>query len=71
MDHKLIRTFVAVPVPEPVLALQKTLRSTIDPKRGKIKWVRPDQLHLTVKFIGDTPEGASPKKKGHAYYGPT
>ncbi|MDP6992081.1 MAG: RNA 2',3'-cyclic phosphodiesterase [Candidatus Marinimicrobia bacterium] len=58
MDHKLIRTFVAVPVPEPVLALQKTLRSTIDPKRGQIKWVRPDQLHLTLKFIGYTPESS-------------
>lgn len=58
MDHKLIRTFVAVPVPESVVALQKTLRATIDPKRGKIKWVRPDQLHLTLKFIGDTPESS-------------
>ncbi len=58
MAPNLIRTFVAVPVPESVFDLQNTLRSTIDPKKGKIKWVRRDQLHLTLKFIGDTPESS-------------
>ena len=58
MDHKLIRTFVAVPIPDSVIELQNSLRSTIHPKRGRIKWLRPDQLHLTLKFIGDTPESS-------------
>ena len=58
MDHKLIRTFVAVPIPDSVIELQKFLQCTIDLKRGPIKWVRSDQLHLTLKFIGDTPESS-------------
>ena len=58
MDHKLIRTFVAVPIPDSVIELQNSLQSTIHPKRGRIKWLRPDQLHLTLKFIGDTPESS-------------
>ena len=56
MDYKLIRTFVAIPVPEPVYELQETLKATVDPKTGKIRWVRKDQLHLTLKFLGDTTE---------------
>ncbi|MEA1881455.1 MAG: RNA 2',3'-cyclic phosphodiesterase [Candidatus Marinimicrobia bacterium] len=54
MDYKLIRTFVAIPVPELVYALQDSLKATVDPKIGKIRWVRKDQLHLTLKFLGDT-----------------
>ncbi|MDP6340019.1 MAG: RNA 2',3'-cyclic phosphodiesterase [Candidatus Marinimicrobia bacterium] len=54
MDYKLIRTFVAIPVPEPFFTLQDSLKSKVDPKKGKIRWVRKDQLHLTLKFLGDT-----------------
>ncbi len=56
MDYKLIRTFIAIPVPEPVFRLQDMLKSTVPEKTGKIRWVRKDQLHLTLKFLGDTSE---------------
>jgi 2'-5' RNA ligase len=32
------------------------LISTIDPKSGKIRWVRKGNLHLTIRFLGPTPE---------------
>ena len=56
MDYKLIRTFIAVPVPEPLFDLQEKLKATISEKTGKIRWLRKDQLHLTLKFLGDTTE---------------
>jgi 2'-5' RNA ligase len=56
MDHRLIRTFIAIPVPESVFVLQGNLKNTIAKKTGKVRWVKRDQLHLTLKFVGDTPE---------------
>ncbi len=56
MDYKLIRTFIAVPVSERLFNLQEKLKATISEKTGKIRWLRKDQLHLTLKFLGDTTE---------------
>ncbi len=56
MDHRLIRTFIAIPVPESVFVLQGNLKNTIAKKTGKVRWVKRDQLHLTLKFVGETPE---------------
>ena len=56
MDHRLIRTFIAIPVPESVFVLQENLKNTISKKTGKVRWVKGNQLHLTLKFVGDTPE---------------
>ena len=56
MDYKLIRTFIAVPVPEPLFNLREKLKATISEKTGKIRWLRKDQIHLTMKFLGDTTE---------------
>ncbi|MBT7191659.1 MAG: RNA 2',3'-cyclic phosphodiesterase [Anaerolineae bacterium] len=54
----LIRTFIAIPLPSP---LQKRiwretapLRDSIE--RGIIRWVPPENIHLTLKFLGNTPE---------------
>ena len=56
MYHRLIRTFIAIPVPESVFKLQSNLKNTISEKMGKVRWVKRDQLHITLKFVGDTPE---------------
>ncbi len=64
MDHRLIRTFIAIPVPESVFVLQGNLKNTIEKKTGKVRWVKRDQLHLTVKFVGDTPEESNDDVRG-------
>jgi RNA 2',3'-cyclic 3'-phosphodiesterase len=50
-----MRTFVAIPVPDAVraraVALQKEL-SRAAPGMG-VRWVRADQMHLTLKFLGE------------------
>jgi RNA 2',3'-cyclic 3'-phosphodiesterase len=49
-----IRAFLALDPPAEILArvgiLQERLRGLI---RGDIRWVRPEGIHLTLKFFGD------------------
>jgi 2'-5' RNA ligase len=45
------RLFVALALPGPVRA---TLASLTQPVPG-ITWTRPDQLHVTLRFLGDVP----------------
>lgn len=55
-----MRAFIAIPLPEAVLSelaqWQESLRSALDssPKGASIvKWVRPEGIHLTLKFLGE------------------
>lgn len=51
-----IRTFIALHLPP---AVEHTLLGTIHHYRprfpaGSVRWVRPDQLHVTLRFLGET-----------------
>lgn len=52
------RTFLAIPVgggaafPE----LSQHLQRNLQHEKRNINWCRTDQVHLTLKFVGDTPE---------------
>lgn len=52
-----LRTFIAVELSEEVKAqlrgLQGHLREQVSPQ--SVRWVRPEIIHLTLKFLGDTP----------------
>jgi RNA 2',3'-cyclic 3'-phosphodiesterase len=59
MSDEILRTFIAI-------ELDETLRSAIARVQGKfkrlappgsVKWVAPEGIHLTLKFLGDTPAG--------------
>jgi len=54
------RTFIAVPVPveEPLRKLLGELQHTFCEDR--IKWIEPENLHLTLFFFGDTDEEIIP-----------
>jgi len=60
-----IRAFIAVPLPHPLLdrlsALQRQLESQV-PSRS-VRWVRVEGIHLTLKFLGDTPTEKLPDIK--------
>ena len=58
MTEKLLRTFLAVPVPRDVSSKKNMLYSTLENVDGDINWVKNAQLHLTLKFLGHTPESA-------------
>jgi 2'-5' RNA ligase len=52
-----LRTFVAVELDEELkdnlAQLQHRLRDRVAPR--SVRWVRPEGIHLTLKFLGDTP----------------
>jgi len=60
-----IRTFIAIPLPHPVLeelaALQRQLERQCPPR--SVRWVRAEGIHLTLKFLGDTPTEKLPDIK--------
>jgi 2'-5' RNA ligase len=52
----MIRTFIAVPIPD---SLREVLSDTIFRLRDlypEIRWVRPEGIHLTLKFLGNIAE---------------
>ncbi|MGA2801412.1 MAG: RNA 2',3'-cyclic phosphodiesterase [Verrucomicrobiota bacterium] len=50
-----LRLFVAIPVPEAVrnevIRVQRELRRLVPP--DAIRWTKPEQFHLTLRFLGD------------------
>ena len=58
MSERLIRTFVSVSVPKELVNIQSMLKSTIEPKGVKVRWVMNGKMHLTLKFIGNTTQGS-------------
>jgi len=55
-----MRCFVAIDIPEDVRAalgdLQKEIAGRVDIRRGDVKWVEPEGMHLTLKFLGEVPD---------------
>ncbi len=51
-----IRAFIAVQLPDEVKdalgEVQRALKSRVSP--SAVRWVRPEQMHLTLFFLGDT-----------------
>ena len=52
-----MRCFIAIDIDEQIrkaLAnLQNELRSKVDIRKGDVKWVNPENIHLTLKFLGE------------------
>ena len=56
MSEFLLRTFISVSLPREIVNIKKMLQSTIHSKGAEIKWVRDGNMHLSLKFIGHTPD---------------
>ena len=61
------RLFVAVPLDEPAVRTVVSLveqvradRAQVAPDERDVRWVRMDGLHLTLRFLGPTPEADVP-----------
>jgi 2'-5' RNA ligase len=53
--HNELRVFIAIPLPSPVVNYLAELLSLFQnqiPEKS-IKWVRPENIHLTLKFLGN------------------
>jgi 2'-5' RNA ligase len=55
-----IRTFVAIEIPGSVKARATALIKELKQAAAKVTWVKPEQLHLTLKFLGDVPDSDVP-----------
>lgn len=60
----MLRTFLAIPVPA-TAELQQALQSLAGLGRA-VRAVKPETLHVTLKFLGDTPEEQVPAIAGAA-----
>jgi len=50
---KTIRTFIAIEIPENIISQFHELQESIKVYGFKIRWVRSENIHLTLKFLGD------------------
>jgi 2'-5' RNA ligase len=50
---KTLRVFIAVPMPEAVARFLKDTRTALEPSGMKARWVPVENIHLTLKFLGD------------------
>ena len=52
-----MRVFIAIDIDEQIRKalgrLQNKMRSKADIRKGDVKWVSPDVMHLTLKFLGE------------------
>jgi len=48
-----IRTFIAVDIPESVRDQIEEFQEKLKRFRAEVKWVRPENIHITLKFLGD------------------
>ena len=59
-----LRCFIAVEIPE---AIRGAIVSSIDSLKksgADVKWVSPENIHITLQFLGDTEEARIPLIKG-------
>ena len=48
-----IRTFIAIELPPSVISLLGKVQEDLKSKGLRAKWVKPENIHLTLKFIGN------------------
>ena len=48
-----IRTFIAIELPDKIQSDIRQLKHSFLPYRFDIRWVKPLNMHLTIKFLGD------------------
>lgn len=55
-----VRTFIAVELSPRVMTRAGDLIDELRVVGAEVNWVRPQQMHLTLKFLGDVPDTETP-----------
>ena len=50
---KTIRTFIAIELPAKIIDGLKEIQDELKDGTNKVTWVKPENIHLTIKFLGD------------------
>lgn len=53
--HTAIRTFIAIPLPKNIRLFLSKIQGEIRENRIKASWTATSSMHLTLRFIGETP----------------
>jgi len=56
----MLRAFVAVEMPGPVRKALEDVQSSLKQLKIRARWVRAENIHLTLKFLGNIPAGHVP-----------
>lgn len=48
-----MRTFIAIELPEEIRAVLSNFQDELKQARADVKWVKPENIHLTLKFLGE------------------
>ncbi len=51
-----LRLFIAIELPDEVKRTLRAARTPLEQQRLRVRWVDPDGIHLTLKFLGAVPE---------------
>ena len=52
-----MRTFIAIELPENIKGALAQLQEKLKAAKADVKWVEPQNIHLTLKFLGEIDEG--------------
>ena len=52
-DEQRIRCFIALPIPQKVKESMEQLQRDLDRRGWGVRWVPPENLHITLKFLGN------------------
>ncbi len=59
-----LRTFIALPVPDRVTEFLKAIQQRLRPMMTDIRWIPAANIHLTVKFLGNSDPSMVPAISG-------
>ena len=48
-----MRAFIAIELPEEIKTILSNLQNELKQARADVKWVKPENIHLTLKFLGE------------------
>ncbi len=55
-----MRLFIALPLPSNIESKLSEIIDDLKSHEGKVKWVKPNNIHITVRFLGETDQGQVP-----------
>ena len=59
-----MRLFLAIPLSDAVRGAVAEMQARLRATGAGVRWVEPDNFHITVKFIGDRPDELLPELEG-------
>jgi 2'-5' RNA ligase len=59
-DYREMRAFIAIPFRPKLCSRVEVLQKALKRADADVRWVKPENLHVTLQFLGDIPEGVHP-----------